>query len=81
MTTENTTTQAPVATPDAREALLSLIGITLERIRATPETRIDYLQESMDLLEQVEAWTKDRHPAGELILRDPADAITIQEIA
>lgn len=79
MTTTNTTTR-PTATPGARELLLNLISGKLERIRATPEWEIDFFQEATDLLEKdIEAWTTGFHADGYLILRDPADEITIED--
>jgi hypothetical protein len=80
MTTENNMNPAPAATDDAREKLLNLISGRLEIIRATPESQIDWFQESMDLLEEVEAWSVSRHPDGYLIFRDPADDITMESI-
>lgn len=80
MTTENNTTPAAGATDDAREQLLNRISDNLERIRATPETHIDWLQEAMDLLEQVEAWTVEYNRAGYLEFRDPADDIVREAI-
>jgi hypothetical protein len=82
MMNENNTNKAPLATPDPREALLNLIGNTLERIHFTPTAEwLDYPQEAMDLLRQIESWTVERHPDGYLILRDPADHIRIGDIA
>ncbi len=48
----------------AREVLLSEIEGRLERIRATPAKRIDWRKEATDLLEEVQAWTSGRDPAG-----------------
>jgi len=62
---------------DDREALLNLIGNTLERIHATPGAEsVDYPQEASDLLEQVEAWALAFDPNdGGLILGDPANEV------
>ncbi|SFH22939.1 hypothetical protein [Ensifer sp. OV372] len=80
MSNGNTTAPATAATDASREQLLNLIGGRLERVRATPEVLIDWFQESIDLLEEVEAWTVAHHPDGYLILRDPADEITMESI-
>ncbi len=80
MSNENTTATASTATDDARDHLLNLVIGRLERVRATPENQIDWLQESMDLLEEVEAWAVERHPAGYFVFRDPADEITAEGI-
>lgn len=79
MTNENSTGKAPTAT-DAREHLLNLIGGRLEAVRAMPEDRIDWPHEAMSLLAEIEQWAVGRHPAGELIFRDPADEITMEAI-
>ncbi len=80
MSIENNMTSAPTATDTAREKLLGLIEGRLERVKATPVDRIDWFQEAMDLLEEVEAWTVDYHPGGYLIFVDPADSITMESI-
>lgn len=75
----NTITSTHDAT-DAREALLNLISGRLETIRAMPEDRIEWLKEAAALLEEVEAWTFDRHASGRLVFRDPAAYITVDSI-
>ncbi len=60
----------------ARELLLLLIGNTLERTHATPESvLLDYPQEAMDLLNMVESWCIGQHEDGYLIFRDPGDEV------
>ncbi len=78
--TTNTTTNAAQATDAAREDLLNLISGRLEAVRAMPEDRLDWLKEAAALLREVEAWAVERHPAGYLIYRDPADSITMEAI-
>ncbi|QKK28888.1 hypothetical protein FE844_004545 [Rhizobium indicum] len=80
MSNENTMTSAAFATHEARTKLLDLIADDIERIRATPESEMDHFQEAMELLEKVEMWTKEYHSDGYLILRDPADEITMESI-
>lgn len=78
--TTNTTTLAPAATDPAREQLLNAIIGRLERVNATPVERVDWPQEAMDIIEEVEAWAVERHPDGYLVLRDPADEVTREAI-
>lgn len=79
MSTNNTTTSAS-ATDPAREQFLNLIIGRLERVNATPAARVDWSQEAIDLLEEVEAWAVERRPDGYLVVRDPADEVTRESI-
>lgn len=60
------------ADDEARKALLNFISNGLERLHSTPTTMLlDYPQEAMNLLEEIEMWTDSYGPKGHLIFGDP----------
>lgn len=59
-----------------REALLNVISNGLQRLHATPTTTlIDYPQEAMNLLEEIEMWAEGYDTNGYLIFSDPSSEL------